>query len=269
MNLAPIIQPFVPDIIGNTQAVVDRLKTYNTTPDGDRTSESSVREADACEQLAMDLALSTDVYSGKGFSKPSDNLEDAMETMSLAASVLSLDSTEPPPVHFSFLSPFLKQIANHYPDDDNSHAGDNPPEELMSLGVRLLVNEWTVGTDPKEYVYEDPYRDEKQTKPTPLLQSRRSQTTLAATQSQIQSQRPPPVKVTPMAPPAVIPSQGVRRPAVQTQNFVMGFSQGDNGDDLGSSQPHMIISTQIVPGPFGGRSAPVKKKAVKKRVGGF
>jgi hypothetical protein len=264
-NLAATLQLLDPDISDDAQSMLDQIKSYNLSIEVDRTTESLKQETDACENLALDLGLSINIYSGKKFSEPPDEkLEEAMETMSLAASVLSADDKEPPPVHFGFLTPVRKR---HYTLGDTVEERD-PQEELTPAGVRLLVNDWTIGTDPGEYVYEDPYKDNILPKATYYPMRMHKPAPVSQSQPQTQTRRPPAIAiVNSMAPPAIIPSQQVRKPVVHTQDVTMGFSQPDR-DIPESSQP-MKVSTQVVPGPFGSRAAVAKKKPAKKRVGGF
>jgi hypothetical protein len=204
------------------------------------------------------------VYSEKAFLKPSkDNLENAFETMSLTASA---PSGEPPPtMQFGFLTPILKNVIDHYSRVEKE-SERHSQKELTPLGVRLLLNEWTPGTDPNEYIYQDPYEDDIQAT-FPGRGQKLARSPIIPIAASSQSQRPPlVVTTTTLAPPLVV---AVRRPEMQTQDNMLRFSQREMYTTEPESSQHIMISTQTVPGPFGGRQSIAKKKGGKKRIGGF
>jgi len=104
---------------------------------------------------------------------------------------------DPPPLHFSFLRPKVAEILEALPTDNdprdrpiNSRVHDDPVSAkrvyeqslesskrtrgdfeiditelgvskevpVSSIGARLLLAEWEIGTDPKDYVYHEPYQ---------------------------------------------------------------------------------------------------------------
>lgn len=89
----------------------------------------------------------------------------------------------------------------------------------------------------------------------------------------IQASRPPPIVA---APPAIAASQPAR-----SQPMFPSSQPPERRDVIGGSQPNAMewdantasqipfASTQVLPGPHGGRPSIVKKKTTKKRVGGF
>ena len=196
----------------------------------------------ASQQLTLDLTLSCDIFSETRFSK-ADEVVKTLETMTGA---LSLGS-EPPPVKFRYLQPVLEQ-----PKSQNIEDIDDQELEIP-MGVRLLLKEWD-GGDPEEYVYQDPYTAES------FSSNSGSQLADSVDQSQGLPQIPPSSAIPPVV--SEKPAPVVHSQEPTTWNHYGGVSQG-----LSVSQD-FAISTQILPGPFGGRPN-VKKKPAKKRLGGF
>ncbi|KAH8980943.1 hypothetical protein EDB86DRAFT_2835112 [Lactarius hatsudake] len=85
----------VPDIGLSCDArpVVERLRKYDSILDASEQSKSEARE-----QLALELALSTDVFSARPFAKPKVGLpeDDRVGTTSCAAEATTLSETGPP-----------------------------------------------------------------------------------------------------------------------------------------------------------------------------
>ncbi|KAI0273383.1 hypothetical protein BC834DRAFT_840342 [Gloeopeniophorella convolvens] len=279
-DLQPVLQRFMPDISSDAQSTADRLHKYDLILDDYRSGPSLRRESEAREQLAIDLALSTDVFCAHAFTKPetkSDD-DDSFEKMSRAAEAMSLLDTEPPPVRFGFLSP---TPAEDYYKRSSIEAGaaDSSDVELPAV-VRLLLTEWDVGSDPESYAYHDPYSDQRPAASSPIPNSPIRKRGARSQPPPTQSQRPPMV-VTAAAPPIIAHSQpapsfsmpssqpALRRPAAGSLDAA-GFSQALDSELRSQSQTFMA-STQVVPGPFGGRPAAGKKKAAagKKRISGF
>jgi hypothetical protein len=261
-NLEPVLRIFVPDISCDVQSMVERLHKYDLIMDERRSGSSLRRESEAREELAVDLALSTDVFSAQPFAKSKADFteeDDRFETMSRAAEAMTFSETGPPPVQFGHLSPIT-----HSTMDDASTDLELQP------GVRLLLAEWDIGTDPDQFTYHDPYDDQQPATnspivPTPMRKRAGKDQTLLT-----QSQRPPLVAIT--APPVIADSRAAltttaSQPAVGYRNKAESERTSDLPPDLHAT----MASTQCVPGPFGGRLPTGKQKiaAVKKRVGGF
>ncbi|ETW86044.1 hypothetical protein HETIRDRAFT_310014 [Heterobasidion irregulare TC 32-1] len=252
-DITPFLQRFVPEMEELSHRADDSLRGYDLAPSDERPGLSLRRESEAREQLTLDLALSTDIFSVQPFSKQHalDPFDEAIETMSRATEAISLtDTADLPQVHFGYLNPVPQ--ANHYTRLDN---GPEEPSQgaRAPLGVRLLLKEWDVGADPNAYVYHDPYGTE-------ILDGgdiRRAAPVLLPPipRQQPQSQRPP----------MVVPTIAAGPPIVSPLRDVMQESQ-DSG--FGGSQ-EFVTNTQIVPGPFGARQTAGKKKVGKKRIGGF
>jgi len=109
------------------------LRRYNLAAGPTRSAESIEHEQEAQEQLALDLALSVDVFSHQGFLKPSGELESMAKTLSLAE--------EPPLVEFGYFRPVVG--TNRYGEEEREGG-------LRSAGVRSLLKGWKTGVDVVE-----------------------------------------------------------------------------------------------------------------------
>lgn len=281
-NIGSTLRTFIPELSESTQDVFVTLKSRNLQMDDFRTGPSIRRETEAREQVTLDIALSTDIYSPHSIKLtdsvqyPGSQEDEAFETMSRATEAMSIGVPEPPRLHFGFLRPEFDREREHYTDNkaDTEAKNDHP------LGVRLLLKDWELGTDPSLYTYHDPYdststimpRHARPARPPPPIYPEMSQ-----------SQRAPPVIATivPVAPPMIASTQPTRTiPAARSQvpqfpafsrNMPhIGSQPSANGavEDESQSQVPLMPSTQVLSGPYGGRPL-VKKKPVKKRLGGF
>ncbi|KAJ7477060.1 hypothetical protein B0H11DRAFT_1288186 [Mycena galericulata] len=130
---------------------------------------------------------------------------------------------------------------------------------MMPMGVRLLLKDWDIGTDPRDFVYRDPY-DGAPEEPAPARVRRPT----PPKKEHFEIQRPP----------LVVASTSINHFDTSRRRFV---SQDIPAPPMSGSQPtgmssvlpgvsqDLMASTQILPGAYGGR--PVMKK--KKRLGGF
>jgi len=245
-------------------ALDEYLKELNLVPGDEEHGPSVQHETGAREQLVSDLVLSNDVYSARPFVKPHSFAAGEATRNTTAHPVEVSYSEEPPEVKFGYFRPIRKSGADHYAEKHR----DNEQELDVSspLGVRLLLAEWELGSDPKDYTYRDPYGlaniDEQ-----PIPQYRKLPAALPMTQKkQIPPQRPPPV-VAAATQPTVVHTAERAPTTVQSQVIQQTHSQQfDLG--LGAFSQEPMMSTQVLPGPFGGRPGAGKKPA-KKRVGGF
>jgi len=264
----------VPDISEDVHTIAKRLRRYDLVLDDYRSGSSLRRESESREQLAVDLLLSTDVYSAQSFSKVETELaareDDEFETMSRAAGAMTLLETELPTVHFGYLTPGPR--VNH--DDAPNIANDAPTGVMLPPGVRLLLAEWETGTDPDRYTFHNPYDDQQPVASSLILHTpsrkRDGRDGAQVTESQPIRMAPPPViRHSQAASTAVISSsQPVTRRLAGSQE-----ASGYAWPDIHPESYRLMASTQPVPGAFGGRLPTVKKKAAppsgKKRVGGF
>ncbi|KAH0827044.1 hypothetical protein J3R83DRAFT_4727 [Lanmaoa asiatica] len=239
-------------------ALHEHLKELDIVSGVERHDHSLQRETEAREQLVLDLALSNDVYSAR----PLHSFTAGGATSNTMTRPTEISySEEPPEVKFGYFRPVRKSGADHYADKDRD-ADQDPAGVTSPLGVRLLLAEWELGTDPKDYTYRDPY-DLADIDAQPIPEYRRPLAAPPVTQKkQVPPQRPPLVVAAATQPPVIhtveyATSQTVQR--TRSQQFESGF-------DAFSQEP--MASTQTLPGPFGGRPG-VGKKPAKKRIGGF
>jgi hypothetical protein len=258
INLEPILQKFLPDISGDVQTIAERLRQYDLVLDDYRSGSSLRRESEAREQLAVDLVLSTDVYSGQSFAKEETGVtgDDGVETMSRAAEAMSLSETGLPSVHFGCLSPI--PTADHH--NQSKPEDDAPTGVALPPGVRLLLGEWDIGTNPDQYAYRDPYNDQ--------------QPTARATSLNFHSPIRDRAQATPMvAPPVIAYSRTAPTAVISSSQPItrhLGGATDSAGPESHTDSQLPMASTQILPGRFGGRLPAGKKKgAAGKRVGGF
>lgn len=273
-DLTGILKSSTPDFSDDVDVMMDGLQSHNLLLDDNRTKESLKLENDACEQLALDLGMASHVYTSKRFLKPdttqleqAQTFEDVVEDMSLATGALSINVSGPPPVHFGFLTPNTASPSDHSPNfGPEKPCAPQPGEaEQIPLGVRLMMDEWKVGEDPKDYKYSDPYGDDMSSPTEPKRRFGNDSLPLRNAQSQLVDPTPPTV-VAARAPPLVALSKTT---AVKDREKMLvggGFTQ-DNLLQTQGSQDVMMVSTQVESGKFGDRKTGQKKR--QKRVGGF
>ncbi|KAI0030758.1 hypothetical protein K488DRAFT_53551 [Vararia minispora EC-137] len=271
-TLLPFMRRYVPDSPSSDadfQTFSDGLRKYDLKMDDYRTGPSLRRETEAREQVALDLSLASHIFAPYPFSKgmPSTNDDDALEVMSRATQAMSLDD-DLPSIKFGYFKPTLRTTP--YRDGDAAEDKDEQPP-----GVRLLLQEWDIGTDPETYEYHDPYGVDSIMPSAAALPRSGVPKQQRATPgpSQASQHAPPPILVTRPAPPPIFSASqpapaptfsNTQPPRVAPQPSAL--RKNASLDIVGPSTQEMA-STQIVPGPFGGRP-PVKKPA-KKRIGGF
>ncbi|KIL69831.1 hypothetical protein M378DRAFT_68631 [Amanita muscaria Koide BX008] len=232
-DISPVLRHHIPEATQNVQRLTDSLSQLDLNIGGNRTQGSIRREIRAREQLALDMVLASNIYSSHPFA---DSVQKSQDLESLTEA-LSLNS-DAPPIQFGYLRPIRQDVGAA----DDKDLGD---VVTCSPGIRLLLKEWTVGTDPKEYTSCETEGPEK------------TKTSVEDTATQKTVQPPAIVKVDLIAPPPI-----PRRAVTHSQPI------GETTDGLADSQ-EIMASTQILPGPYGGRSVLSKKKPAKKRTGGF
>ncbi|RDX56514.1 hypothetical protein OH76DRAFT_1426024 [Lentinus brumalis] len=290
LDVSSSIRRHVPEFAGDPHKTLQNLACYDLSDGPHRTADSFRRETEARSQLALDLSLAADVFASQypGQDAVTSFDEDVLN-ISLSTQAMSLGGDlEPPPVQFSFLRPNHSKVTSSRQGEGESdipEASEATSRPLPPLGVRLLLQEWEVGTDPNHYVYRDPYDDAADVRtpaaPRPTEQFAQRAPPLNTVPTPALTQRPPAIATAaPRAAPAVVASQPLaRRPlaATRSQDALPAQSQGllngtsqptDTWAAPPSSQEH-FAATQVLPGPHGGRPNAVKKKPAKKRVGGF
>jgi hypothetical protein len=250
MNLNSTMAILEEGISGDLEQAEEPFTEFNLKDDDNRTVESLRLEKRHREQLEMDLRLSRDVFSAHGFAKAKE-VDHTLETMTEALSL----GDSPPDVEFGFLRPTIRRAKDDESKDDNRGSG-------LGLGVKLLLKDWELGADVEDYDYRDPYSTTDtphlpKTRPSPVVAPDPPPPTAAPPQLLTQKDLYPIQRFTQSGPPALKKSEsqtivptGVSQPQTQTQEVLMA-------------------STQILPGPFGGRQVAKKKPEKKKRMGGF
>lgn len=202
-------------------------------------------QSTARQQLELDLALSTDVFS-EMVSKP-NNVDQALEVMTEALSL----NAEPPSVEFGYLRPLERK----YKEGEVGEALATPD---IPMGVRLLLKHW--GSDsPDSYLYRDPYNN-------PESFGRMRLPLVAPSTQNFFARRPPPVMASKQANVTILPdtSRGLKQSQeVPPRHVTFGNPSFSTQPIFTASQD--LASTQVLPGLHGGRSS-VKKK---KRLEGF
>ncbi|KAF8557295.1 hypothetical protein OG21DRAFT_1601750 [Imleria badia] len=222
-------------------ALHESLKELNLEPSVERHDPSMQRETEAREQLVLDLVLSNDVHSARQFSKLHSSA--AAEATTMAHPKEMSYSEEPPEIKFGYFRPIRKSGADHYVDKNQD--GDQDSGVSSPLGVRLLLAEWELGTDPGGYTYRDPYGladiDER-----PIPQYRKQPAAPSMPQKkQMPAQRPPAVVAVATQPP-IVQTVEYAPTMVQSQAIQRTHSQQfDLGLDTFSQEP-MCASSSLV-----------------------
>lgn len=290
-NLAPTIDAICPTSLHllEGQALID------SAPDSagpSRTPAPHQRVSNALAILKTDLEMATDVFSRTPFgsvgepiasssSAPkglSADIRDATDMLSRA----SLKEKEPPRVQFGFLGPSSpprrrsKKRKARPPDDgdgvdgNDNYDGQELGDDQQALGIRLLLSEWTIGEDPKEYVYVNPYINRGSKVSQPATHEYRMVSSVKDAPppivSQSHSQSRPPAVTGNFASQSTAPPL---RPTTSSQNQPFLFDQFSLAWSQNQSQDAVWASTQPVTGAFGSRASIVAKTKAKKRMGGF
>ncbi|KAH7929725.1 hypothetical protein BV22DRAFT_1102220 [Leucogyrophana mollusca] len=268
-NLRQTISHFSPDLSDNWRVMYDRLGELDLDVASDRPASSVRREVHSREQLVLDLALASDVFSAQSLSKSRSYLVDhGVEVISTGTEGLSL-SDEPPEVQFGHLRPVHKARVDHYIDAAKEQDGNAPRDAQLTstLGVRLLLAEWEVGADTETYNYRDPYDESCVIQEPALRRKRTPPPTPGATQSTIMpSQRPPlVVAAAPPRPTQIVDRWQPSHAFSQGMEYRSSTQMSLDAGTIPSSQDFMA-STQVLPGVHGGRAT--LKKPAKKRLGG-
>lgn len=231
-SIAPTLRRIDVDFRSDPQELMEHLQEFNLS--GDLPGHVRELEKTACQQLVTDLVLSSDIFSETKFSKARRS-DHSLETMTEALSL----GGESLPIEFGYLRPLAPRPMSHEIDDA-------PIQPKIPLGVRLLLRKWG-SSDPDRYIHSDPFKG---------LEFFTSEV-LDLHKSVVQPQRAPPI-LTSNTITLKAQSQDVR----PSTRFEAEFER-----QVASSQD-FAISTQVLPGPFGGRPT-MKKKPAKKRLGGF
>jgi len=285
-DISTLPRSMVPDLNVASHVLINKIQQEAL---GSLEGSYGVTQAiDASQQLVLDLALSRHVYSPLPFTQSSSlghNKSDSDE-LSEATEAMSLGDSDAPRYTFGFLRP-IEQV----PYEDNEQMVSNDDDNAggvlkLPVGIRTLLSEWEIGSNPAEYLYKDRY----------LAQEDRSDPTINNVQGiyvpATEPMIPPIINSSTLRPPVILPSSSrpshtrLSRPiqtgATQRGHMVSGSSPprplysinelaSQVEESYLSSQEILGPSTQPLPGPFGGgrQLGAAKKKTVKKRLGGF
>jgi len=271
---------------------LERYETRAEVPTRRDTKEEGL------EEVALDLALSMDVFSAipliahspRSKDSLNDNeLERATQALSIAGD--SLGSA--PPVVFNFLRP-------RYPITKEAGQGVERDKEGsgtvdLPLGVRQLLAGWKLGEDPNQFIFRNPYEEhepafgKKGRKATRRMPEVNGLPEGGQVEAQTTSQIPV-VMASSQMPPAISTQQAVNRGRMPPRDVSVARDEGGLGIGStralavsqplesfsqgrlpgASSQNWLGPSTQVLPGIHGGRpEVNVAKKKQKKRASGF
>ncbi|KAI0807584.1 hypothetical protein C8Q74DRAFT_1313323 [Fomes fomentarius] len=289
-DISSLVRRRVPELEEDPAKTLENLTRYDLADGPDRTADSYRRESEARSQLALDLSLSTDIFAAHQPNKEATKtFDDDMLSISLSTQAMSIAALEPQPVQFEFLRPIRKTHSSSDVEDveevdqEVPRKWSNAPAKEMSitpLGVRLLLQEWELGTDPNQYVYHDPYDDPAEAPgPAPRRSGKEPAREPSAGRTAAvpaYTQRPPTiVSSAPHVIAAASQTTVTRKPLAAARSLDTlsahpnGGSQPTNAWGAPPSSQEIMASTQVLPGPHGARPSAVKKKLPKKRIGGF
>lgn len=257
------------DIPDDLSTFTEHLKKLQLESGGENAESFLRRQSEAQEQLAIDISLSCDAFSPRPIAIPrsTEAVSERFYEENRHAGV----TDEPPDVEFSFFRPFLKIGANHYmiPEETSPILTEEDTKISCPLGVRLLLADWEVGSDVEKYTYRDPYNATEVDRASGPRPKQVLRTPAPPQSTVVSSQRPPTVVAATGARSAVRPKWEVIGTEV-THTTKQSYSQETAFHpmfDTSSQDP--MPSTQVLPGPYGGRLTVGKKKPTKKRIGGF
>uniref|UniRef100_A0A8H7Y4I7 Uncharacterized protein n=1 Tax=Psilocybe cubensis TaxID=181762 RepID=A0A8H7Y4I7_PSICU len=250
-SISSVLRHLDPSFPSGPLQSMEYLQSFQPLDNACYSNKAREYAQDSCEQLTVDLALGSDIY----FDDTIFNKAEAgvLEVMTQA---LSIDGG-PPPIRFGYLTPVEK--------NRSYYAGESQISEglRLPLGVRLLLNDWDSG-NPDDYIYKNPYA-------AAFLETKQlnQPATLEPTSSlPVKLQRPPQIMASntvSAAPPEIHKKLTLK--SLSQDPYPPSINEFKNSQ--ASTPPQgLATSTQIMPGPHGGRPAP-KKKPPKKRLGGF
>lgn len=302
---APDMPDNFDDMLAQSEALKRRYGAdISDAEEGEEHKPSSMRRAmaAACDELVLDIALSAHLSSTRSMDpNPPPPVINAPHP-----------PEEPPPaLHFTHFRPrrHVKGRPVHSDNDssdDEGEASNWKKPSLKSAGVRALLSEWHIGSNPQSYAWSNPYADE-QAKDDPFAshsqkdssqsqrKRQRDKSSAAPSQSQAttfsfgfsSSQATPTVA---SSQPATQPlQQRTRIPTIleeapsspsapsfaasQPNPFALGPRGSGSFDSQSQRSPSAFgpAASQILPGAFGGREGKKEKdkKKAKKRVSGF
>ncbi|KAJ3763837.1 hypothetical protein EV360DRAFT_65896 [Lentinula raphanica] len=235
-NIASILKHFDESTAGDIDMIAERFRSFDLDRHPDDPVQASRRQNKAREQLALDLTLSKNIFSPRKFIPSSQP-------------VTSGHADGDYSVHFHFLQPSPRR--QYYSKEEQQ-------DDVLVLpsGVGLLLQDWDIGSDPDKYIFTDisDIGADSNTQARSRDRIDRGYTEETPPKILLQSQVPPPIAAKPVAQPVVLPS---RLLGVESQSQMTELAEAES--------QNVMMSTQVLPGPFGGRPTAIgKKKAGKK-----
>lgn len=237
----------------------------------------------ACEELALDSMISSRVSSIRPLEpNPPPPVVNAAQPADVS----------PPPLHLSHIrikgGAGITAVKSDDEDDEDPGTASWKKASILASGVRSLLGEWHMGSNPQSYVWSNPYADEL-AKDDPLgsqaakVKSKKRRKDETANSNRISSSQVAPAIATSSlgSAPSFVNSQ--RPPALSSRRISRIQEDSSQTHQFSASQPAFMTNvsnpqdesqsgiaaaSQIVPGAFGGRDREKKKKG-KKRVSGF
>ncbi|KAG8861980.1 hypothetical protein FRB96_002423 [Tulasnella sp. 330] len=296
----------------------DTVTHRQTNPEQEgKQSANGGKRANAHSNLAIDLVMALNVWStspfksitsGESLSRITPSRESVVADLQDTTAMLSRASlvrNEPPPIQYGFLAPTIlqrkrgrsersKSRGADYDHDVEEHVAimevDNSQEAhgVQPVGVQLLLKEWTIGEDPRDYNYVNPYTaasDGQETNftrcPIQLAAPIKPRPPTVGSQTQIKvSQRP-------TAPPTTSGGFTSQEMVFRASQPVASFPRflatagAPSTPALRAPSSSQVVepqtqapdtpwaSTQPVAGAFGSRTNLAVKAKAKKRVEGF
>ena len=262
----------VPDAATRLDVVAEKsaqlLQDYSIgghEPDDDEGDEVNRHLKSACDQLALDMALSSRIISSHAL----DPIPDRIQTDAPQMLGITPNANDLPRIEFGFFAPARLKPKRTTRTSTRS-ARDANDMSVDTEAARLLLNDWPLGGDPFKLDYRDRYsNDQPVSKVESIVKPAVKAPGLSASQ-------PLPGRTSSNAfassskhrIPAIPQLQTRQAPtlAATRSEGPMSYSQGADMQDSQSQSQSQQVYSQIVPGPFGGR--PAKPKG-KKRVAGF
>lgn len=282
------------EIPSNPEALFKSLERYEAQ--GEVPTRRNNREEGLMEEVALDLALSMDVFSAVPLVTHAPRGKDPLNDNELERATQALSITDdglgrlPPPVVFNFLRPRYVIKATFNQGVEGNTDGSGTVE--LPLGVRQLLSDWEPGGDPNQFAFRNPYEEHEPTfwrrgrKATGWKHKRDGLDEDAHVEAQTTSQIPvimassqlPPTRLTQQAmkkqrmpPPGIAHDSGFGFGSTQGISISQPLENLSQGGLSGaSSQTLLGPSTQVLRGPHGGRpEGDAAKKKQKKRAKGF
>ncbi|KAF8605150.1 hypothetical protein BDV93DRAFT_605633 [Ceratobasidium sp. AG-I] len=265
------------------------LAVFSTSAAEDDTSgKASAKDTKHRDEIALDLALAMTTYSAVPFQpsrprpRPAPIAKDDDDMLSVAATALTLEDAEPPHIQHIQPCPTLGLVD-----------GRMGAEQRQSLVVRLLASEWDPDSEVGDYEFFDPYgQDYDESMPAWRLSAQTRVDKMSRREAKSKfSLAPNALGSRPTNQPIQLPfvqisrtkslgapkssvaqAQGVSSRLVESQPEVFAGQtmssqpRGANSSQMTSSQ---LPSTQVLPGPFGGRPGGGTVRKKKSRLPGF